>query len=260
VSSLRTTPETIELPQPDDRHLVSDHLTIERVQRGRVVDPACQTELPDPARRDPQAGEYEHDPTGGLRQTTTSIEPAGSDKPRPHRCRGAIEQICPLNELVLLDEIGFALLDHTGCQLPFQLISTACDRGFIAIGSQGAFEAPGKIPPDRPTGQPRCHSSTGSVTTPTSSRPLRQLPNHPPNRRQPTNHPNTAKLRGISLATTEDTHMAVDNPATPATGIATPTDPRATNQQPAPSHTRGVSSPGTRTTHSRRPSSAPHEG
>ena len=55
------------------------------------------------------------------------------------------------NDLLILDEIGFAPLDHTGCQLLFRLISAAYERRSIAIGSHSPFETWGRFLPDQPT-------------------------------------------------------------------------------------------------------------
>jgi DNA replication protein DnaC len=62
----------------------------------------------------------------------------------------AIEQICR-NDLIIIDEIGFAPLDHTGCQLLFRLVSAGYERRSIAIGSHTPFEQWGRFLPDQPT-------------------------------------------------------------------------------------------------------------
>ena len=61
-----------------------------------------------------------------------------------------IENICR-NDLLIIDELGFAPLDHTGCQLLFRLISAAYERRSIAIGSHSPFETWGRFLPDQPT-------------------------------------------------------------------------------------------------------------
>jgi DNA replication protein DnaC len=61
-----------------------------------------------------------------------------------------IEQLCR-NDLLIVDEIGFAPLDHTGCQLLFRLISAVYERRSIAIGSHSPFETWGRFLPDQPT-------------------------------------------------------------------------------------------------------------
>ncbi len=62
----------------------------------------------------------------------------------------AIEQVCR-NDLIIIDEIGFAPLDHTGCQLVFRLVAAAYERRSIAIGSHSPFEQWGRFLPDQPT-------------------------------------------------------------------------------------------------------------
>lgn len=61
-----------------------------------------------------------------------------------------IEQICRHN-LIVVDEIGFAPLDHTSCQLLFRLISAAYEKRSIAIASHSPFEDWGRFLPDQPT-------------------------------------------------------------------------------------------------------------
>jgi DNA replication protein DnaC len=62
----------------------------------------------------------------------------------------AIEQVCR-NELIVIDEIGFAPLDHTGCQLLFRLIAAAYERRSVAIASHSPFDQWGRFLPDQPT-------------------------------------------------------------------------------------------------------------
>jgi DNA replication protein DnaC len=62
----------------------------------------------------------------------------------------AIEQICR-HELIIIDEIGFAPLDHTGCQLLFRLVAAAYERRSLAIASHSPFEQWGRFLPDQPT-------------------------------------------------------------------------------------------------------------
>jgi DNA replication protein DnaC len=62
----------------------------------------------------------------------------------------AIEQICR-HDLILIDEIGFAPLDHTGCQLLFRLIAATYERRSVAIASHSPFEQWGRFLPDQPT-------------------------------------------------------------------------------------------------------------
>ena len=62
----------------------------------------------------------------------------------------AIEAVCR-NDLIIIDEIGFAPLDHTGCQLMFRLIAAAYERHSVAIASHSPFDQWGKFLPDQPT-------------------------------------------------------------------------------------------------------------
>ena len=62
----------------------------------------------------------------------------------------AIEAVCR-NDLIIIDEIGFAPLDHTGCQLMFRLIAAAYERRAVAIASHSPFDTWGRFLPDQPT-------------------------------------------------------------------------------------------------------------
>jgi DNA replication protein DnaC len=61
-----------------------------------------------------------------------------------------IEQLCR-NQLLIIDEIGFAPLDHTGCQLLFRLVAAAYENRSLAIASHSPFENWGRFLPDQPT-------------------------------------------------------------------------------------------------------------
>ena len=62
----------------------------------------------------------------------------------------AIEAVCR-NDLIIIDEIGFAPLDHTGCQLLFRLVAAAYERRSLAIASHSPFNDWGRFLPDQPT-------------------------------------------------------------------------------------------------------------
>jgi DNA replication protein DnaC len=80
----------------------------------------------------------------------------------------AIEQVCR-NSLIIVDEIGFAPLDHTGCQLLFRLISAAYEKRSVAIASHSPFEDWGRFLPDQPTAvsllDRLCHHAHITTTT-----------------------------------------------------------------------------------------------
>src|SRR5260221_457948 len=55
------------------------------------------------------------------------------------------------NDLILVDEVGFAPLDDTGAQLLFRLISAACERRSPRIRSHWPFESWGRFLPQPTT-------------------------------------------------------------------------------------------------------------
>ena len=55
------------------------------------------------------------------------------------------------NELIILDELGFAPLDDTGAQLLFRFVAAAYERRSIGIGSHWPFESWGKFLPEHTT-------------------------------------------------------------------------------------------------------------
>ena len=55
------------------------------------------------------------------------------------------------NDLVLIDELGFAPLDDTGAQLLFRLIAAAYERRSLGIGSHWPFESWGRFLPEHTT-------------------------------------------------------------------------------------------------------------
>ena len=52
---------------------------------------------------------------------------------------------------ILIDEIGFAPLDHTGAQLFFRLVAAAYERRSLGIGSHWPFEDWGRFLPEHTT-------------------------------------------------------------------------------------------------------------
>ena len=62
-----------------------------------------------------------------------------------------IEQLCR-NDLIIIDEIGFAPLDHNGAQLLFRMVAAAYERRSLAIGSHSPFEQWGRVLPDQASG------------------------------------------------------------------------------------------------------------
>jgi DNA replication protein DnaC len=72
------------------------------------------------------------------------------------------------NDLVIIDEVGFAPLDDTGAQLLFRFIAAAYERRALGIGSHWPFDQWAGSFPSTP---PPSASWTGSCTTPSSWSP-----------------------------------------------------------------------------------------
>src|SRR5271168_2517426 len=54
-------------------------------------------------------------------------------------------------DLILIDEIGFAPMDHTGAQLFFRLVAAAYERRSLGVASHWSFEDWGRFLPDHST-------------------------------------------------------------------------------------------------------------
>ena len=55
------------------------------------------------------------------------------------------------NDLILVDEVGFAPLDNTAAQLLFRLVSAACERRALGVASHWPFESWGRFLPEHTT-------------------------------------------------------------------------------------------------------------
>jgi DNA replication protein DnaC len=55
------------------------------------------------------------------------------------------------NDLILIDEVGFAPLDDTGAQLLFRLVSAACERRALGLASHWPFDQWGRFLPEHTT-------------------------------------------------------------------------------------------------------------
>lgn len=55
------------------------------------------------------------------------------------------------NDLILIDEVGFAPLDDTGAQLLFRVVAAAYERRALGIASHWPFEAWGRFLPEHTT-------------------------------------------------------------------------------------------------------------
>ena len=55
------------------------------------------------------------------------------------------------NDLVIVDELGFAPLDDTGAQLLFRFVAAAYERRALGVGSHWPFESWGRFLPEHTT-------------------------------------------------------------------------------------------------------------
>jgi len=55
------------------------------------------------------------------------------------------------NQLILIDEVGFAPLDDTGAQLLFRVVAAAYERRALGIASHWPFESWGQFLPEHTT-------------------------------------------------------------------------------------------------------------
>jgi hypothetical protein len=91
-----------------------------------------------------------------------------------------IEQVCR-NDLIVIDEIGFASLEPVLCQLLFRFISAAYEKRSVAIASHTPFEDWGRFLTDQPTSGANldrlCHDYGRASRWPLAARSRYQLPN-----------------------------------------------------------------------------------
>lgn len=64
---------------------------------------------------------------------------------------GKIIDVLLRNDLVIVDELGFAPLDDTGAQLLFRFVAAAYERRSLGIGSHWPFESWGRFLPEHTT-------------------------------------------------------------------------------------------------------------
>jgi len=55
------------------------------------------------------------------------------------------------NDLIIIDEVGFAPLDHTGAQLLFRVVAAAYERRSLGIASHWPFDQWGRFLPEHTT-------------------------------------------------------------------------------------------------------------
>ena len=155
------------------------------------------------------------------------------------------------NDLIIIDEVGFAPLDDTGTQLLFRLVAAAYERRSLAIASHWPFDQWGRFLPEHTTAvsilDRLLHHATVVVTTGESYR-MRDARNHRGGTPPP--HPeNSARGGDFYLATSGDIKLAIDTTGTRRKADTTnhrhPTDCRH-NQPPAPDRLQTQPTTGTR--------------
>src|SRR3954451_16824910 len=114
--------------------------------------------LPDRARRHREVPHA--DRVGDLRGRGPGIESGTSPPPSwsgpsaeawpTTRCGRVIDALLR-NDLILVDELGFAPLDDTGAQLLFRLVADAYERRSLGIASHWPFESWGRFLPEHTT-------------------------------------------------------------------------------------------------------------
>ena len=103
------------------------------------------------------------------------------------------------NDLVIIDEVGFAPLDDTGAQLLFRFVAAAYERRALGIGSHWPFDQWGRSCPSTP---PPSACSTGSCIMPSSWSPKESRSGCArPGPRQEDASPRTENHRGMGTFT-----------------------------------------------------------
>jgi DNA replication protein DnaC len=95
-------------------------------------------------------------------ENTCLIGPAGTGKShvlvalgvaavRADNSVGRVIDTLLRNDLIIIDELGFAPLDDTGAQLLFRFVAAAYERRSLGIGSHWPFESWGRFLPEHTT-------------------------------------------------------------------------------------------------------------
>ena len=116
------------------------------------------------------------------------------------------------NDLIIVDELGFAPLDDTGAQLLFRFVAAAYERRALGIGSHWPFESWGRFLPEHTTAVSMLdrllHHATSSSPTANRYR-MREARAHEGGTPHRTNLINP-KGGDFQVATSGDSNLAVD--------------------------------------------------
>jgi DNA replication protein DnaC len=115
------------------------------------------------------------------------------------------------NDVVMIDEVGFAPLDDTGTQMLFRFVAAAYERRSLAIASHWPFEQWGRFLPEHTTAVSlldRLLHHNNVVATDGESYRMREA------RKRSGGRPSTTELTReveTSMATSGDTNLAIDS-------------------------------------------------
>ena len=151
---------------------VPGHQDPRRVRPRRLLDPPGHLRLPRLSGMDPGRRERLPDRPGRHRQKPPAASPSAiAAVEAGHRVRyftaaelvetlyrgladnsvGKVIDTLLRNDLIIVDELGFAPLDDTGAQLLFRFVAAAYERRSLGIGSHWPFESWGRFLPEHTT-------------------------------------------------------------------------------------------------------------
>ena len=158
--------------QPAQGRRLPGHQDARRVRRARLLGQADDVRLP----LEPRVGAGQGEPLSGRpgrhRQEPPARRPRSRAPSKPGfrvRYFSAVELVETLYrgladnsvgrvlegilkaDLILIDEIGFAPMDHTGAQLFFRLVAAAYERRSLGVASHWPFEDWGRFLPEHST-------------------------------------------------------------------------------------------------------------
>ena len=159
-------PRRLQRPHPPPASRLPGHQDPRRVRPRRLLGPEGHLRLPRLPGMDPGRGEPLPDRTRPAPARATCWSPSASAAvDAGHRVRyftaaelvdtlyrgladnsvGKVIDTLLRNDLIIVDELGFAPLDDTGAQLLFRFVAAAYERRSLGIGSHWPFEAWGPL-------------------------------------------------------------------------------------------------------------------